>query len=105
LPESLPVPSLAALGERVDPTHFVEEPHVDHGRNHSEELVSRCSCRLLEPLEVHTAFSLQMLGDLELPNGSSFSARHDIATIGTKQIALDVISSYFSAAADWTRSF
>jgi len=84
LSQSLAVPALSALGQVVVPLELLNQAHVDHTLENSEQSVVRGVGDVLQPLEAELALSLQMLGHLELADGSGFSAGDDVTAVRTE---------------------
>ncbi len=97
LSQSLTVPALSALGQVVVPLELLDQAHVDHTLEHPEQSVVRGVSDVLQLLEAELSLPLQVLGHLELSDGSRFAACDDVTAIRTEQVSLQVITSDFLA--------
>ena len=99
LPESLPVPALTAFSQRVLTTYVLDQAHVFHVLNHTEELVIRGTSDLSQHREGHLSISLQVLSNFVFADRSGIPSSHYMAAVGAEKIALGIIPCDFLAPA------
>lgn len=97
LSESLSVPALPALGQVVHSTDLVNETHVEHALKNTEEAVIRGLSDLPQLLKTQFAFTLEMLSNLKLANGSGLMSCYDVAAVRAEEVALEVVPCHFPA--------